>query len=150
RFPQRQMKRIVSLIAALCVATIAVAAPSLDIDKIAGVYKSQFKNGNISGDSYDSEDILEIVKVTADSAYVRAHLEFFNGHVCDISGVAKIEGDALVYRAHEKNVQGDLCVLRLRIKDGKLVFDDENGHCTVGTCGNRGMYTGTAFELKKR
>ena len=87
-----------------------LACPALaadgPIDTLAGVYKTQFKNGNIDGGKYDSEDILEIVKVSPTAAYVRTHLEFFNGHVCNIQGVADVEDGALVYRAREKNVQG--------------------------------------------
>ena len=144
------MKRIITIVAALGVATIASAAPGLDIDKIAGVYKSQFKNGNISGDKYQSEDVLEIVKVSPTVAYIRTHLEFFNGHVCNIWGVGDKEGDALVYRAKKENVEGKFCVLSVKVKAGKVVIDDKDGACAVGTCGNRGMYNGTTFELKKR
>ncbi len=32
----------------------------------------------------------------------------------------------------------------------ELTFDDKDGACAVGTCGNRGMYSGVGFELKQR
>lgn len=132
---------------------LAAAAPmhaaEMDIDKLAGVYKKTFKNGNVDGDKYQSEDILEIVKVAPTAAYIRAHLEFFNGHVCNIWGVANVESTELVYRGMT-NVEGKKCVLSVKATGGKVALDDLEGACAVGTCGARGMYNGTAFDLKAR
>ncbi len=130
------------------VSTLAFAA-NVNIDVLAGVYKKTFQNGNIDGGKYQSEDILEIVKISPTTAYVRTHLEFFNGHVCNIWGVAKVEGDGLVYHS-ETNSQGKQCLLSVKLQGGKVTLDDKDGACAIGTCGNRGMYNGTAFELKKR
>jgi hypothetical protein len=130
------------------VSTLAFAA-NVNIDVLAGVYKKTFQNGNIDGGKYQSEDILEIVKISPTTAYVRTHLEFFNGHVCNIWGVAKVEGDGLVYHG-ETNSQGKPCLLSVKGQAGKVTLDDKDGACAIGTCGNRGMYNGTAFELKKR
>ena len=130
------------------VSTLAFAA-NVNIDVLAGVYKKTFQNGNIDGGKYQSEDILEIVKISPTTAYVRTHLEFFNGHVCNIWGVAKVEGDGLVYH-RETNSQGKPCLLSMKVQAGKVTLDDKDGACAIGTCGNRGMYNGTAFELKKR
>jgi hypothetical protein len=133
---------------AIAVSTLALAA-NVNIDALAGVYKKSFQNGNIDGGKYRSEDILEIVKISPTTAYVRTHLEFFNGHVCSIWGVAKVEGDGLVYHG-EINSQGKPCLLSVKVQAGKVTLDDKDGACAIGTCGNRGMYNGTAFELKKR
>jgi hypothetical protein len=130
------------------VSTLAFAA-NVNIDVLAGVYKKTFQNGNIDGGKYQSEDILEIVKISPTTAYVPTHLEFFNGHVCSIWGVAKVEGDRLVYHG-ETNSQGKPCLLSVKVQAGKVTLDDKDGACAIGTCGNRGMYNGTAFELKKR
>src|SRR5258706_11786870 len=130
------------------VSTLAFAA-SINIDALAVVYKKTFPNGNIDGGKYQSEDILEIVKISPTTAYVRTHLEFFNGHVCNIWGVAKVEGDALVYHG-QTNSQGKPCLLSVKVRAGKVTLDDKDGACAIGTCGNRGMYNGTAFDLKKR
>jgi hypothetical protein len=40
--------------------------------------------------------------------------------------------------------------LSVKIVGGKVTLNDKDGHCAIGTCGNRGMYNGTAFELKRR
>jgi hypothetical protein len=130
------------------VSTLALAA-NVNIDALAGVYKKTFPNANIDGGKYQSENILEIVKVSPTAAYVRTHLEFFNGHICNIWGVAKVEGDGLVYHG-ETNSQGKPCLLSVKVQAGKVTLDDKDGACAIGTCGNRGMYNGTAFELKKR
>ena len=137
------------LTAAGMIAASPSMAQNLDIGKIAGVYKSPFKNGNIDGDKYVSEDILEIVRVSPTAAYVKTHLEFFNGHVCNIHGVADIERSALVYHGPD-NVEGKPCELSVKIERGKITLNDKDGHCAIGTCGNRGMYNGTAFDLNRR
>jgi hypothetical protein len=147
------MKRS-GLAAALAIVAASFAAmpghaASLDIDGLAGVYKSQFKNGNIDGGKYQSEDILEIVKISPTAAYVKAHLEFFNGHVCNIKGVADAEGGALVYHG-PNNIEGKPCQLSVKLVHGKVTLDDKDGHCAIGTCGNRGMYNGTSFDAKRR
>jgi hypothetical protein len=144
------MRRRSLVAAATLLAAVSLAfATNVNIDTLAGVYKKTFPNGTIDGGKYQSEDILEIVKVSPTAAYVRAHLEFFNGHVCNIWGVAKLEGDALVYHG-QTNSQGKPCLLSVRVQAGKVALDDKDGACAIGTCGNRGMYNGTTFELKKR
>lgn len=142
--------RTAAIVAAL-IASVCVPATAADvkIDRIAGVYKKQFRNGNISGDKYQSEDILEIVKVSPATAYVKTHLEFFNGHVCNIRGIADLEAGALTYHGPD-NIEGKPCELSVKIVGGKVTLNDKEGHCAIGTCGNRGMYNGTAFELKRR
>lgn len=146
------MRWVVAAAVVACGAGLCSPVPAADIsiDKIAGVYKKQFRNGNIAGDKYQSEDILEIVKVSPTAAYARIHLEFFNAHVCDIWVVANVEDDALVYRAKKENVQGKLCVLSIKVKSGKVALEDRDGACAIGTCGNRGMYNGTTFDTKRR
>jgi hypothetical protein len=147
------MKHHVGIIAFIVAASATLGslayAASVNVDAIAGVYKKQFKNGLVSGEKYESEDILEIVKVSPTSAYIRAHLEFFNAHQCNINGVAKADGNVLVYRG-ETNSQGKQCLLSVKVAGGKIALDDKDGACAIGTCGARGMYNGTAFELKKK
>ena len=129
-------------------ATVAMAASPPAIDDLAGVYKDRFQNGTVDGTKYTSENILEIVKVSPAEAYVRAHLEFYNGHLCAISGVARQEGDVLVYRPHQD--YGEQCALGLRVSDGKLVFSDPDGNCHALYCGARGSFQGIGFALKSR
>jgi len=115
------------------------AAPGLPAE-LAGVYKHRFANSDVQGDHFTSEDILEIVPVSADTAYVRLHLNFYNGHVCDISGVARQAGESLVYDG-PADVDGKPCQLTLASRgDGIHIFERENGACRNQTCGERGGY----------
>jgi hypothetical protein len=129
---------LVALILALAMPAIA-AAPGLPA-ALAGVYKHRFANSDVQGDHYTSEDILEIVPVSADAAYVRLHLNFYNGHECDIGGVARQAGESLVYDG-PADVDGKPCRLMLASRrDGIHIFEDENGACRNQSCGARGGY----------
>jgi len=150
--PRHKMLARVMLVlgvAAIAAAITPARAGEPDIDKLAGVYKKTFKNALVSGEKYQSENILEIVKVSPKAAYIRTHLEFSNGHLCDIWGLAKLEGDALVYRG-KTNSQDKQCVLSVKAADGKVAFEDKEGACALSTCGARGMYNGISFELNRR
>jgi hypothetical protein len=104
------------------------------------VYKRRFPNATVDGDRYESEDVLEIVRLDADSAYVRSRLEFYNGHSCASWFVARVEGDALVYREPNPPAHRGQCVLTIR-RDGEVMrFGDESGACTREFCGARGSY----------
>src|SRR5688572_3675070 len=80
----------------------ALAATTLNVDDVAGVYKQRhltsFPNAPLPDDYETVEDVLEIVKTAPGEAYLRARLIFDRGHVCAFHGIAKVEGDALVYR----------------------------------------------------
>src|SRR5258708_32021584 len=80
---------------------------------MAGVYKTKFKNALVGGETYVSENVLEIVPVRGRAAYFRIHLEFYNGHECAISGIAESSIDTLVYRGPD-DVDNHPCVLTLR------------------------------------
>ena len=68
----------------LVTVTLALGAPvfaaAMNIDAIAGVYKTSFMNADTSGAKFRSDDTLEIVKVSRNTVFFRTHLEFFNGH----------------------------------------------------------------------
>lgn len=141
------MKRLIAA-AIICAAPIALAADTVSLDAVAGVYKFSFQNAMADGTKYRSEDILEIVKVDPHRAYVRADLQFANGHACKIYGVAGVEGDSLVYRT--KTTDHRDCTLTLRFADGKITFHDQGQACRVDTCGARGLYDGMSFAAASR
>jgi hypothetical protein len=129
---------LAALVLALALPAVA-AAPGLPA-ALAGVYKHRFANADVQGDHYTSEDVLEIVPVSGDAAYVRLHLDFYNGHICDISGVARQAGQSLVYDG-PADVDGKPCRLTLASRgDGVHIFEDESGSCRNQTCGARGGY----------
>jgi hypothetical protein len=124
------------------------------MDQMAGVYKHRFRNAAYvpgappgGGEAYESEDVIEIVPFDANHLYVRAHLEFYNGHQCGIAGMARFEGGVFVYREPERYPEGLVapeppCLLRVGIDGGKLVLTDRDrpdgaSSCQVH-CGARG------------
>lgn len=76
------------LLLGLTLATVA-AVPASPVTLLAGRYSKHFQNGFIDGSKYWSDDVVEIVPVDATHAYVRADLQFYNGHQCSIAGIAK-------------------------------------------------------------
>ena len=54
----------------------------------AGRYFSQFADGRVTGEKYTGEDIVEVVPVASHAAYIRVHLDYYNGHTCGIYEVA--------------------------------------------------------------
>lgn len=141
------MRGLLAVVAALLLA-LPMTARALDLDSLAGVYKHRFQNAMADGEKYVSEDIMEIVKIAPDRAYLRLALAFSNGHSCNFWGIAHISGETLVHRS--KGRSGDGCELSLRVKDGELTLGDENGRCGNYGCGARGSFNAASFPLTSR
>jgi hypothetical protein len=56
----------------------------------AGVYKTHFKNGLVSGETFTSENVLEIVKLARTQPMCGRGSISYNGHCCAIYGVAHV------------------------------------------------------------
>jgi hypothetical protein len=137
----------VAALAALFGVTLAAATQASLVDRLAGRYNHHFTNGTVFGESYPSDDVLEIVRLDRRRAYFRARVNFFNGHSCAIRGVAHLEGNALVYRGTDAPFSaGSRCVMRFRPVGGGLDLDDGGGSCQQ-TCGARGTYMGNGPEF---
>ena len=104
---------------------------------LAGRYYSQFPDALVSGEKYTGENIVEVVPVASHAAYVRVHLDYFNGHTCGLYGVAKSYGDALVFRDLKQDLENQVCVLTVRRVGKSLSLDDGGGTCR-SYCGARG------------
>lgn len=131
-----------TLIAIAGFAVGAGAAAGDPVRALAGRYGWHFRNGDIFGGTYDSEDVVEIVPVDATHAYVRFDLAFFNGHSCWLAGIATRRGDALVYQGLPDDTFGNEtrpCRLAIRRIGAKLTWDD-GGTCQ-GHCGARGSFS---------
>jgi hypothetical protein len=133
----------------LLLAALPAAAAPADLSSIAGVYKNHFANSTVDGGPYTSEDILEIVPRSRATAYVRLHLEFYNGHLCALEAIAERRADALVYDLH-RNDDGSHCVLSLQATADKLVLHDPGGACRQYYCGARGSLDGASFDRAAR
>lgn len=139
------MRTILSF-AMLVGATSALAADTA-LPNLAGRYYRQFPNALVSGEKYTGENTVEIVPVAPGAAYVRIHLDYYNGHSCGIYGVAQSEGDTLVYRdpgPPSARTEGRRCELRVRRSGKSLSIDDGEGSC-LDYCGMRGTLSRVAL-----
>lgn len=135
---------------------IPLAGPALaadvsaDLAGIAGVYKHRFQNGTVQGEEYESENILEIAPTGSNLAYFRTHLEYFNGHSCDLWGMAEWRDNTLFYQ--EEETEGySACRLQLQVKDGDILFmDDPEAPCRDNYCGSRGGFNGVEFKAGQK
>ena len=135
------MRKAIILIGLAAIA----AAPASPVDSLAGRYSRHFQNGMVDGSKYWSDDVVEIVPVDATHAYFRADLQFYNGHSCAISGIARAAGGKLVYREKQPSYDGGpTCRLTITTKGKSLLLDDGDGGCQ-SYCGARGSLTGLDF-----
>ena len=109
-----------------------------------GVYKRQFNNAMVDGTKYRSEDVLELVKVSDKTAYFRLHMDFANGHMCNLFGMATLEADALTYRG-KMFADSAPCTLKIRRRKDGIGFEDVDGQCRNESCGARGAYGDGSF-----
>jgi len=131
-----------------CLTLWSVLAPpawsgDLDLDSVKGVYRHRFENGDVEGRKFPGEDILEIVPLSPKTAYFRLHLDFFNGHLCSLWGVADAVESGLLYRA-------DACRFTVRFDESQVTLLDEGGRCREEACGARGSIDGATFENGSR
>ena len=139
------------LLAAFAFAADVLAQGRLDPRAIAGVYKSRFQNGLVTGETYRSEDILELVPLSPDKVYFRAHIEFYNGHQCSLWGVARVAGPELVYREATKarTFGAAACLLRITRIGKSIRLADDDGSCKA-YCGARGSFNNDTFPVASR
>ncbi len=116
-----------------------------------GVYKARFANELVSGEKFQSENILELVRVADDAMYFRTHLEFYNGHICDLWGKATYRSTGM-FVFEEPPVAGDegTCRLEIEVAKDEIRLIDLDGKCREAHCGARGSFSGTAFPRTAR
>jgi hypothetical protein len=119
------------------------------IQAMEGVYKKRFANSTVGGEKYQSEDILEIVKFGKQEIYFRLHLEFFNGHVCNLFGIARYVDGRFVFRQASQGNDGG-CTLSFAKSDGSIRVSDVDGACRDRYCGARGGFNDVKFPLSSR
>jgi len=144
---------IVATILTLSFGVALAAEPSktatATIKRIEGVYKSRFANSTVQDEHFESEDILEIVSYSPNAIYFRVHLEFYNGHTCDLYGIAAYENGSFVFHG-KSDVSDAICNLTIRADGGNVTLDDVGGNCRTYSCGARGGYHGVSFPIKSR
>lgn len=145
------MKKIlIALVLVLPAFSIQASALKM-IKDIEGVYKHRFTNALITpgkapqeqDQSYQSEDIVEVMRHDDQHIYLRAELNFYNGHTCSIYGIARFENKAFVYRAPALSTDNtQACTLTLTSTPENLHISDRllaDGPATCRDyCGARG------------
>lgn len=137
-----------TMLAGAAIAATPASPAVQSMERIAGVYKHRFTSGIIvpgkdETESYQAENIVEIVPYDRDHVYMRVHLDFFNGHTCGIHGMARFEDGMFVYRDQAPPIVGNSpCVLTIGEKNGKLTLTDRTssdaGRTCEAYCGARG------------
>jgi hypothetical protein len=135
-------------LAALAPALALAAEAPIDLAKLEGVYRKRMPNGDSAGAKYTTTDVLKLVRLDKGAAYFDIALNFFNGHMCELSGIAKAEGGALVYRG-ATGVGDEICELAIKPARGRIGFADKGQRCR-STCGARGGYAGAEFSIARR
>lgn len=147
--------------------TLNVAAaetpPADTMADMAGVYKHRFMNGIITPGKtpmeadtpYESEDIVEIVPYGDRHMYVRAELQFYNGHSCSISGMAGYEHGKFVFHDPEPALDdGVPCTLTISQSTDAVSMTDRLTPDGVSTCrdycGMRGSLSDISILKKSR
>lgn len=157
------------LVLAFACATPAIAAGNENADaatlmkRIEGVYKHRFMSATITPGKqsmeadvpYQAEDVIEIVRHDDAHIYVRVDLNFYNGHTCNVSGLAGYENQSFVFHDPEPSYPGGpQCVLRVSADKDKLLITDRatpdaESSCR-GYCGARGGLSNTTMPLSAR
>lgn len=143
--------RLLALLAIALGGTAVGAGAGVTAYDLAGRYTHSFLNGNVDGDRYRTTDRVSIVAADRRQAYFDIELAFYNGHSCSLSGIATLEGPALVYREAVSRAQGGgTCELRIWRDGGRLRWTDgETGSCR-SYCGARGSFTGGSMAWASR
>ena len=105
----------------------------------------------MDGEKYLGENVVEIVPVASHAAYVRVHLDYANGHICSIWGVAEADGPGLVYRDPSRPAPGQPpCTLTIARVGGSLRLDDGPDQSCQKDCGARGTLSDVRLPLASK
>ena len=147
------MRTFIAGLALLIGTSVAsLAADANGPQSIFGVYKSSFLNGDVTGRTFKSENILELVRLSDRTAYFRIHLEFYNGHICSLYGVAEQNAGKLTYHSSATDPSGNHCILDIKPTDKEIALHEGTPSfvCKEMNCGERGGFDGVTFDIGKR
>jgi hypothetical protein len=119
---------------------------------IAGRYRHKFPNGDVQGDTFTSTDTLILTPVSKNSIHFDAHLEFYNGHECNLAGGALFRKDGtFVFDDDPSNAlpPAPVCKLAIIPTNTGVKFRDLTGGCK-NYCGERGGWNGEGFLFTDR
>jgi uncharacterized protein len=120
------------------------------IAAIAGHYRHSFKNGDVEGDTYRSTDALRITKASDDSIRYSLSLNFYNGHECSRSGVAKYKAGGMFVDQTQDDATEKACFFEIIPTANGVQLGDPTGACRETDCGARGGYVNESFSFSQR
>jgi hypothetical protein len=121
--------------------------------KIAGRYRHSFANSDVQGENFRSTDTLTVTPVGQASIHFDVHLEYYNGHTCDLSGGALFrKNGSFVYDDDPTNAAPNdpVCHLGIHPTPNGVEFNDYTGGCKMVACGERGGWNGAGFTFNER
>ncbi|GLQ32399.1 hypothetical protein [Litoribrevibacter albus] len=144
------LKYIKTTIAAVIINVAAAchAGGGPTLDGLQGIYKYTFPNALMDNTQYTSENRFLLMQISPVTAYFETHLEWANGHSCDLSGIADVQQQALTYST--PSIMGKTCSFNINLGKDRLTFSDDNGACRLISCGARGLLDGIEFEYNSR
>ena len=128
---------------------LGAAAPASEMARVAGVYREPFMNHMADGEPYRSVDVLRIERRGPSQAYVDVHLEFRNGHTCDIGDVAHYEAGVFSMTVDPRTRPGETCAFTLTVLPEVLKTGAKGEGC-FSFCGMRGTLDGAEFKRGSR
>lgn len=123
------------------------------IAAIAGTYRRSFANGDVQGDKFPATDTLQIRRAGAGAIHYDVYLEFFNGHQCNRSGVAKYRSNGAFVEQTEVETPAagsKLCAFEIIPAEDGVQLRDVTGMCKMESCALRGGFNGAAFTFSER
>lgn len=117
---------------------------------LAGIYARSGANPGAAGPRYQGDDIVEIVPIDGNHAFVRVSIGRRGGEMCTLSGVARTEREELVYRAPiDPASRADRpCTLSIQRREGYLDWTD-NRTCRE-VCADAGGLTDGSLPWASR
>jgi hypothetical protein len=125
---------------------LSAATPDDELARLQGVYRQAFTNHMADGEAYRSVDEIGIRRRGPDSAHVSVHLEFRNGHTCDIAGVTHYDQGVFSMDAAPAPPAQGPCAFTLTVLPQVLKVGAVGEGC-FAYCGMRGILNGA--ELKR-
>ncbi|GAA3934360.1 hypothetical protein [Litoribacillus peritrichatus] len=145
------LKYIKETVAAVIISVTATcqADGSSTLDGLQGVYKYTFPNALMDNTKYTAENRFLLMPISPIAAYFETHLEWANGHSCDLSGIIDVQPQqVLTYST--PSIMDKTCTFDITLGKDRFTFSDNNGACRLISCGNRGLLDGIEFEYSLR
>ncbi len=133
----------------MAMSTACQVLESSSLKNWQGLYKYTFANSFTGESEHTSENRLLLMQVSSTTAYFETHLEWANGHSCDLSGIAFVTSRKILTYS-EPSILGKTCTFNINFEENKFVFDDNDGACRLIACGSRGLLDGVEFQYGTR